>query len=1571
MMYKKFQVYDWFKTLDGAKRIDFLNGMLHLCFPLELRFLGSCIEELARKDYLYLRDAELKANSLQEIQQFKDICDKITRSKMIVTLALLASNNYECARLLFEFLNVDICQTIDKMKAVYMDAKIADEFLLLLTMAANHPAFDFQMKTKMSHLYLSTENKLKIEEIISRDNDFEFCLCDKIKCKSKNEKIRTTSSSKHEEKIQINEKLTDKNDENQNNQIVVDNNNNKNNNSNNQDIFDIVESSKTKPVFKTSSSSSSLSSSTTSLNDNVNNDLELAADNKDMENDENLKKTSEQEPFIETISFEGVRSIKGTDNYKFSIKIRWSDLTSNEIHKTYSEICEFNQKLITLFQEEVKNIFDNSQLVFKENQKEDFVKEMPLVADYCSKLAKLPKEIFRSEFFKKFFVPNYIQYSDETNTSNESVYSQSNKNVKADKKTEIQNTSDNKVESIERLKNDESQHDSIKQTNRSSSPSKNNISTNSNQKNKSVIVSVANVMNHKQKEPLLAEPLKQALNEHLTKTNLNSNKNNLNHQNQKILHQHLAQIPSINSFMPFSNQLQNPTLQQLQLQTFQPITNISISSPPSASPIPINPILNQSNSLNNSRSSSPWMMMSQSPMHINNYLNQNQNIPLQNLNYQNRQANKPYHNLPSRDSSNKPPLNMHHPDELLLRYVLDTNNSSNSNSIVALAQLSPKDSINDNKLNKNIKSNSQIDMRKNSLKTKHQQQVNQHHQQVTSDISNLQINEQSSNGHSNQQQVLSPKSHQINLRSSSSCSSSSYQTPPPQQQLQQQQQQQQNTQIQLNNSNLPNNIGGSYQNKQISSPLNFPSNNNQQQQQHQNQQTHIHGFIPFTTTTTTTNNNNHNINTNNNTNSNNNSNSNISNKNKQPHQVPLLLAPVSVSKTSSALPIPFGLPQYGQPSILPANISFLPGLPNPHAALAISQQIQNLPNGAQSPSLPGSLSSLSSSYKIQTHKKANLNDNSSSKKMFKLAGATTDDDEADEVLSNNINNDYDDNDDSKNEINYFKPKEKNDESDLIENYDSETDDEDDEENDDKQNLDDNQTKKNLNSEATSFSMKKTFSSFNENNNGCSTKNQQNQIKSTISPMLNKNVNHNDLSPGQKNEKIDSDSSKASKSKANDSNLKDIKIDTELNENSISGHSKNLATSSSQISTRSPMTNLNNQQSNFVNQSQSIPIAVNNLYYPTVVPPYMLQDVQNIFGLNNGLAIANQPINIQNSSNSQNHMNQPFSQYPPFNSFQQAIPVPIHIAPPFGHPQMQPLQQGQSQMHQGPPPPPFLIPFIPPVNQQANTTNQTGKVTPTPGSSPNITQISNNSQQQQQQQINDSSQLNENQNKQQQNLNTQFAQQFPIPINQQQIDTTTNNLVNFNNMMAINAMTTSSNQQLQHQQQQQQNFLMMMMLGNSQQGPSNPMGNPLLHNKQININSNNNSYSTFQQFQHAINNQLSQLSPSVNSNNNNNNFVNKSQKSKKTCYNCGSMNHTAYECKEQTIESTTNSNNFKLNYKPNITQSQMTNEQQNQNIEQSQHQHASNSLSPKNNSSKLPNKNPNNFSNNSSQRINQK
>ncbi len=78
---------------------------------------------------------------------------------------MVSIGNHECARYLYDLLNIDIMDLLEKMKSC-MDEKIADEFLLLLTMAANHPAFDFQMKTKMSQLYLNAEYKLKQNKIL-------------------------------------------------------------------------------------------------------------------------------------------------------------------------------------------------------------------------------------------------------------------------------------------------------------------------------------------------------------------------------------------------------------------------------------------------------------------------------------------------------------------------------------------------------------------------------------------------------------------------------------------------------------------------------------------------------------------------------------------------------------------------------------------------------------------------------------------------------------------------------------------------------------------------------------------------------------------------------------------------------------------------------------------------------------------------------------------------------------------------------------------------------------------------------------------------------------------------------------------------------------------------------------------------------------------------------------------------------------------------------------------------------------------------------------------------------------
>lgn len=58
------EIHRYFNHLSGAKRIEFLYGLLHLCQPLELRYLGTCLEEIARKDYEYLYHAEQKTNHI-------------------------------------------------------------------------------------------------------------------------------------------------------------------------------------------------------------------------------------------------------------------------------------------------------------------------------------------------------------------------------------------------------------------------------------------------------------------------------------------------------------------------------------------------------------------------------------------------------------------------------------------------------------------------------------------------------------------------------------------------------------------------------------------------------------------------------------------------------------------------------------------------------------------------------------------------------------------------------------------------------------------------------------------------------------------------------------------------------------------------------------------------------------------------------------------------------------------------------------------------------------------------------------------------------------------------------------------------------------------------------------------------------------------------------------------------------------------------------------------------------------------------------------------------------------------
>ncbi|XP_067905403.1 zinc finger CCHC domain-containing protein 14 [Heterodontus francisci] len=147
MMQKQLQrdeVYRWFGELNSSQRVDFICGLLDLCIPLELRFLGSCLEDLAKKDYHSLRDSEIKANNVADLASLTNMTDEVVRSKLIVSLALLCSDNREASGVLYRTLtHID---SIINNYGLQLHDRTGDEFLLLFTMASNHPSFTFHQK---------------------------------------------------------------------------------------------------------------------------------------------------------------------------------------------------------------------------------------------------------------------------------------------------------------------------------------------------------------------------------------------------------------------------------------------------------------------------------------------------------------------------------------------------------------------------------------------------------------------------------------------------------------------------------------------------------------------------------------------------------------------------------------------------------------------------------------------------------------------------------------------------------------------------------------------------------------------------------------------------------------------------------------------------------------------------------------------------------------------------------------------------------------------------------------------------------------------------------------------------------------------------------------------------------------------------------------------------------------------------------------------------------------------------------------------------------------------------------
>ncbi|KAA0186294.1 Zinc finger CCHC domain-containing protein 2 [Fasciolopsis buskii] len=140
------EVSKWFHDLSLPSRVEFFCGLLQLCTPIELRFYGSCLEELARLHYDELRELDKESNSVIDpkgedclVSLFRSqsstdytlvfdssevdvkrmnmhqlpssfhilTADSLLRSKLILRLALLRSANTVSAHAYFEALMID------------------------------------------------------------------------------------------------------------------------------------------------------------------------------------------------------------------------------------------------------------------------------------------------------------------------------------------------------------------------------------------------------------------------------------------------------------------------------------------------------------------------------------------------------------------------------------------------------------------------------------------------------------------------------------------------------------------------------------------------------------------------------------------------------------------------------------------------------------------------------------------------------------------------------------------------------------------------------------------------------------------------------------------------------------------------------------------------------------------------------------------------------------------------------------------------------------------------------------------------------------------------------------------------------------------------------------------------------------------------------------------------------------------------------------------------------------------------------------------------------------------------
>lgn len=163
----KEDIIQWFQKLESYKRIDTMCTLLNMCLPFELRFLGTCLEELGRRDSQDLRGVELRVNNPNDLKadfatfQTGEPTDIKVRRRMALYLALMRACNRTCVAELFKTLECWGNRDFEK----FTDEDALQELLLVYTMGNNHPVFSFEQKMKCGEIFTKiSQNELVAEK---------------------------------------------------------------------------------------------------------------------------------------------------------------------------------------------------------------------------------------------------------------------------------------------------------------------------------------------------------------------------------------------------------------------------------------------------------------------------------------------------------------------------------------------------------------------------------------------------------------------------------------------------------------------------------------------------------------------------------------------------------------------------------------------------------------------------------------------------------------------------------------------------------------------------------------------------------------------------------------------------------------------------------------------------------------------------------------------------------------------------------------------------------------------------------------------------------------------------------------------------------------------------------------------------------------------------------------------------------------------------------------------------------------------------------------------------------------